>query len=523
MATSKNSKKIFYNVGFVTLEIIIALAIIVITISTITLVTFGNQSILTDSVTGSQALTLSKQMLQLSEANVQKDFKLVQPFSTTTDIYSANLDVSSPDFFTKKLTSTITWAQGTLRPQHITLQKIITDYDTDTDDTCDSTPSVTWAHIYTKNTQTDFATLISDPTHNYSISDVNAYKNKLYITTDTTSTKTDSTFFIFDITDYSHPTLLSHLDNTPTTVAGLNAVTIASSTLGSYAYVLNATQSNFATCSQGKNCAQLHIIDITSASNPILITNYKIPATTTPFVTGSNNKAVGQSIFYSNGYLYIGLSKTTTGPEFNIIDVHDPQHPQWVGGYAVGYTINKIFVKNNFAYLAHTTDNTGTPQEQLSIIDVSTPTNPHRVSGFYDTAGLFNSGRTVTVIGDAIYLGRLASRTLPGSTDSIPEFYILNGTSPTAVSLQPIGTTSLATPESLHQIIIRNTLSFFLTTSQFQVWDITTPTHIFFTASSTVPSGGATTGTMDCEKDIFYVGTNNANGKGFLTILGNTP
>ncbi len=516
----KNTYSTRYRTGFVTLEIIIALAIVTCSLSAITLLSFGGQSILTDNHTTLDALSRAEAMLAQSRARAQKDFKLLNATSTNDGRYATTLAVSQHDFFSKEITATVAWDTNTFRPQHTTMKEIVTDFENfGDDDTCDSNLTGDWSHPHVFNAETDFATLVGNPSHIYSISDVDAYLNRLYVTVDKTSSATDPTFFIFDLSDPTNPHETGSLDNSPTTISGINTVTIASSSTGAFAYATNAVASNFSTCTPAKNCSQLQVINISSPTEPAIIFNFEIPTSTAPFVTGSGGKAVGQSIFYKNGYVYLGLSKTATGPEFNIIDVHNPLHPHWVGGYVIGYSVNDIVVRNNYAYLAHTTDSSAGIQEQLTVLDVSDPTHPYRVSGFYDTAGVFNSGKTVAVIGNTLYLGRLASKTLPGPTDSIPEFYALDISNPQAIPHTATGTTSLATPESLHDVTVRDWLAFFVTTSQFEIWNITDPAHTLPFAALTIPNGGATTPSGDCEKNNFFIGSNDASGKGFLSVV----
>ncbi len=508
--------------GFITLEIMLALAVMMCTLSAIILLSFGGQSILADNQINTDALSRAEAMLEQAKATARKDFKLLNATTTSDSRYASTLAVSSPDFFKKEIAATVSWDSDTPRPQHVTLRELVTDFDNfGNDDTCDSDLSGDWSHPHVANTTTDFATLASDPTHTYSMSDIDAYLGRLYVTADKTTSATDPTFFIFDISDPTNPHLLGKLDNAPTiSSGGISTIALASSSTGSFAYVGNGTQSNFSTCTPGKNCAQLQVIDVSSPATPTLVANFEIPTSTAPFVVGSGGKAVPQSIFYKNGYVYLGLSKTASGPEFNVIDMHDPLHPKWVGGYAVGYTINAIVVRNNYAYLAHTTDASAGTQEQLTVLDVSDPTHPFRVSGFFDTPGIRNIGKTVTLVGDTLYLGREASQISPfAPTDTIPEFYILDSTHPTSLPHTALGTTSLATMESLHNIIVRDTLAFFVTTSQFQIWNISSSSRPTFSTSLSLPTTGSTTPSFDCEKNIFYVASNNASNRGFISII----
>lgn len=510
--------------GFATLEIMIALSILTLTLSAVALVSFGNQSLMADMSTGREALDLAEKMLETESALGISDFSLVHPIATfTSGIYQQKLDVTSMDFFRKKVSATVSWQVAFGRSQHITLSKIITDPENVTGgDTCNSFVESDWTHPTVKNSVTNFAELVSDNTASYSISDIDAHENRLYVSVDKTSVSSKENFFIFDITHPENPILLGRVDNSPTNAAGLTAIAIASSSTGSYAFAANGISSNFATCTPGRNCAQLQIIDVSDPASPIVVTSFLIPTSTAPFVTGSGGKAVGQSIFYKNGYMYLGLTKTQSGPEFNVIDVHDPLNPVWVGGLSFGTTIHAIYVRGNYAYVAHKADNFPLPQEQLTVIDISNPHNLHRTSGYWNTGGILNAGKSLSMVGNTIYLGRLASK-ISGGNDTIPEFYALDATDGTAIPSTALGTIALATPESLNGIVVRDSLAFFITTSQFQIWNIADLSHITSVTSLPIPNKGATTPTVDCEKNYFFIGSNDVNDKGFISIITDTP
>jgi hypothetical protein len=507
--------------GFATLEILIAMTILILVFSATILVSFGNQSLLTDSQTNREALDIAEGLLQTELGFARKDFKLAVPIAPATNgMYQTSVSVTMLDFFTKKVTATVIWQSDHNRPQQTQLSTLVTDFQNAVGgDTCDSTLSGDWTHPVIKNSVTDFGQLIGDTTNTYSISAVDAYQNRLYITAGNTSAPTNETLFIFNSTNPAHLTLLGKLDNAPTTSTGLSAVVVATSSQDNYAYVANENGANFSTCTSGKKCAQLQIIDITNPGSPSIKINYEIPTSTTPFVLGSSGQAVGNTLFYSNGYIYMGLTKTASGPEFNIIDVHNPLIPKWVGGYSVGYTINAIYVRGNYAYLVHTTDSTATTQEQMTVLDISNPTTPHRVSGYFYTAGIFNSGKSLYGVGDTLYLGRLASK-ISGANDTIPEFYSLNDGDPTTIPNSTLGTIPLNTPESLHGIIVRDYLAFLLTTHTFQIWNISNLANPLSTFSLTLPtSGGTITPSFDCEGNYFFIATNSTNNKGSLYVI----
>lgn len=91
------------NRGVATLEILLAMAIIVMTLSVTLMLSFINQSVLVDGQTNREALNKAEELLEESQALGSKDYRLVNPVSSTTDdIYEKSIYVSNLDYFTKK-------------------------------------------------------------------------------------------------------------------------------------------------------------------------------------------------------------------------------------------------------------------------------------------------------------------------------------------------------------------------------------------------------------------------------------
>jgi hypothetical protein len=260
------------------------------------------------------------------------------------------------------------------------------------------------------------------------------------------------------------------------------------------------------------------VFNITNPILPTLAFNVKIPSATPPYTLGTGTQATGKSITYSRGYVYLGLTKTAQGPEFNIFDARDPtQAPVWVGGYTVGYTVYAIQVKNQYAYIVHETSPSAPYQEQLTVLNISDPTHPYRVGGFFAPAGIFNVGKSLYTIGNTLYLGRLASR-ISGSSDTIPEFIALDISNPDTPPYPIIATTSLAVPESLNALLVRNTQAYFVTSGFFQLWNTGTSSPLLSSQIS-LPHGGTITPSIDCESNYIYVGSNTSTNRGNITII----
>lgn len=502
-----------YKRGAATLEILIAFAVLTLSMGAVILLTFGNQSSSVSSQTNNEAIYRAQKMLEEARANSRFDFDLVNPVGQTPDdIYKKSLDVRQFDLFTKQATSTVSWNEGN-RALSVTLSTLLTNpLGFNGGGTCSSVlsnPNGWKSPLHYEFSSVNF----SGPNANgIAITDLDVFNKKLYVTAGTSPNPSPDTFFVLDLSDdpSQSPVLLGSIDNNPSSLTGINAVSVA----GNYAYVANAYGANFTTCTpDAPNCSQLQIIDVSNPANPQVVKSIKIPG-----VTGNANQSIGTSVFYYNGYVYLGLAKSASGPEFNIIDVGggsggaSPTNPIWKGGYSVGNGVNSIHVKGKYAYIA-------TPNsENMTILDISNPISPTRVGGYSPSGG--SNGKTVFSVGNTVYLGR---------TFGTNEFYILNASNPSNVSVtgSPLDIGS-GSQTSIKGLMVRDYLAFFITPSQFQVWDISNPSNMRpWTSDGTTGSflsmsilGGSGTAT-NCEGDRIYVAvaSSQGNNKDILAVI----
>lgn len=478
--------------GFATLEILIALLILGSALSASTLVAFGNQTILVESVNDRDALKYAETLLTSTNIKALADFRSITPIPPTTHgIFETSLEVTSLDFSTKEIKALVTWKNSYNLPQQITLSSLITDFQNNSEgDTCDPYLSGDWTHALIKNSVTAFKELVGDPLGHYIITDLDAYHDKLFVTANNSSEHKE-TFFIFDVIDPSNPTLILKFDNDLANATGLNAFALASTTDGLFAYTASQTSK------------QLHIIDLDSEP-PETVAMYKIPG-----VTG----ATGFRIAYKNGYVYLGLDKTDTGPEFNIIDVHNPSAPLWVGGFQVGNQVNDMLISGSYAYLATPNDN------ELIILNITNPSHPVAVGG-YDapSTATTGSGKSIYLSRDNLYLGLTAIA-------SHPEFYIIDASNPVNYAPTILGTKE--TGSSVNQLLVRDYIAYFLTTTgMLQMWNIATTSNIISFAPSIILPESSKGIALDCEKNALFVGSVPTSGafvnQGFLSII-STP
>ncbi len=518
------------RMGFSTLEMLIAMSILILALSAVVVTGGGIQSVVTDSQVSAEALGRAQQSLDYMQALSRKDFKLVTPTTTVQTvgglIYTKTITVATtslPDYATKKIISTVSWIGEHERAEHVSLAATVANFDNAVGgDTCDSTLSGDWKTPITENAgNVDFRQLIATSTGINIITNLDAHKGKLYVSVGNTTYKTDPNFFIFNIAKLkSDPThsLLGKLDTATTSTTGLASLAIAEGTTTGtmFAYVANK---NNVFCTPALNCAQLQIINVSNSTNLTLAstTNYKLTN-----VTGSGTQANGNSIFYKNGFVYLGLTKTATGPEFNIIDVHNPLSPQRVGSYSVGANVNAITVVGGLAYLA-TNDNSN----ELIVLNISNPVNPVLASS-YNAPGQVSAGYGLSLdtVGDSLYLGRTY-------VSNGPEFLILDASS--AASTMPStykGASDLGTPLStfsVDAVMVRDYLAFIVGESpalglgKMYVKKVSDPTNISdWAAPIILPSGSLGSG-IDCEGNDLFVSSNDSSFFGYLSVITSTP
>lgn len=496
--------------GFVLLELLIAMVVLITTFAAVTLISFGTQNFITDSEISIQAIEKARHALYEIENVSWNNFDQVNS-TTSIDfsdgvIYNKKISVTSEsDVAIKKVTADVFWRNGGGRLQHSSIMKLVTDFRRSLgNDTCSSNLSGDWTEPHLISY--DLATLVNIPGAGFTIGGINAYMGKLYVTVKNTTNKTDPTFFIFDITNKEVPVLLSQIDDSVTTVAGLGGLDVGRDqvTGKTFAYVVSVRP-----VSGSSTFGQLQIFDVSDPASPFLHSFLKI----SDAISYNTSQSVGNSIFYKDGLVYLGLTKTGDGPEFNIIDVHNRIEPltmlSRVGMFNLSSTIHSIKIKNNFVYLATTDD------QELKILDISNYANPWLIFGSgYDAPDSVGSGRSLALVGDRIYLGRTF-------TSGRPEFYILNNSDPTNLQNNNLNPDTKEIGSSVVGLIVRDYLVFILTSTsgQFQILDMSNSGSITSYADSLILPNGGTGAVLDCEGNYFYMGSNDDSGRGAISII----
>jgi Tfp pilus assembly protein PilV len=504
--------------GFSTLEILIAMFLLVLMLTAVVTLSFGNQAMIADSRSNAEALNIAQGLLEKAQADSRKDFNLVNPLAATTtaDNFTYRVDVAQQDNFTKLVTAAVEFPEDSSRHGNILLSTLVTNFNNavggDTGNSVLLPDAAHWDVPEQKNIFSDFSSL-TGVADNYPVTDVDAYRGKLYVTVGKTSAATTSTFFIFNINDNDpdDPKLeaLGNVDNDPSRLTGLNAVAVAEdpSTGITYAYVASASNIN----------KQLQIIDV-SANPPQVVKSVEVVG-----------DAHGNSLFYKNGYIYLGLKAASGTSEFSIIDVHKPLLAGEVGHWPVagglGHDINSIYVKGNYAYLATADD------RNLIILDISNASFPVEIGNFNMQVadGSDNHGKSLAMVGDSLYLGR--TKVIAGTDGA--KFYIFNIIDPATTTLSALGSYS-GSVQSVDGIIVRGksefnmsaslpALAFVLTPVEIKILDVSNPVSI--SQRGTMPLASGTYGSpvyepvFDGEGNYLFIGSTDGSKNGYLSII----
>ncbi|MEK7496069.1 MAG: hypothetical protein AAB616_01215, partial [Patescibacteria group bacterium] len=318
-----------------TLEILIALFILTVSITSAIMISFGNQSITIDTGLNNQALTIARKELEVNRALSRQNFNGLVSSSSTEDIYLKETIIENIDANTKKIISRVGWQIDPLRPQKIELTTIVTDAKKTIQsggDTGGGGPTGDW-----RNPQT-LGSVDLGPGNKATDLDV---KNKIVYLSATADAQAKPDFFIVNATNGQSPFIVSSLN----TGKGLNGVDVA----GNYAYVVGEDDAK-----------EFIVIDVSNSSAPIEIVSLNL-----------SGNADALTVFYWDGYAYIGRADGAP-QEFLILNVSNPLNPFVVSGLSgIGGEINDIYVFNNSAYLGPDDDDRG-----MIVINVSNPASP---------------------------------------------------------------------------------------------------------------------------------------------------
>jgi Tfp pilus assembly protein PilV len=480
--------------GMSTLEIVIAFAILTISLTALVSVVFGNQSVSVDTETNTEALGKARALIEKERALAAADFLSASSTATTTEqsqglSYDESVTIYDITECKKQAKINVDWATTTLRMQHIELTTFLT--------------STAIALGLGGDCPVDGPTGWQPPQelgfwNSIAATGLDVYKKVVYLSLKKTNPLSSDDLAILNASSYP-PVVLktTDIDNNP----GFNAIDVASSTDGHiYAYIANNLT----------GFGELQIIDVTNPASPV-----RISSTTLPFAS----TAVARSIYYYDMRIYIGtqyLACVSCAPEKNnelhIYDVSNPALPVWKASIKVNRNVNEIFVINHIGYFATGAGSGSNTPFYIYDLNPNSSTYLQKL-GSFATAGS-EQGTSVYVIGNTAYLG------LERTPSSRPDFFKLNISKPNSISISASANLSLNPSSAVTGIRIVGNLAFIGVSDPntgFEVRDINNLGTVY---------GGPfnfqqNTSDIDYENNIIYLSA--LSGSKTLEILGAGP
>jgi len=397
-----------------TLELLIALSLIIISISGVIIVSLSGQSISTDTELSNLAALKAREDLEDARADARENWAGVVSGSIVDGQFTRDLIVEDVGNYEKKVTARVSWQTDPLRPQKVELVSILTDWTTLTDEGGGGGLIGEWQNPRTAGT--------IDLGPGNEGTDLAVVPNTIFIVAEASDSKKPD-FFSINVTNIDSPTLNTSID----IGKGLNSISV----FDNYAYVAHLNNVN-----------QLQVVDVSNPLSPVKVGEVSL----------QSNGQKGKAVFALDGYAYIG-SEASSGNEFQIFDISSPTTPAFVGSAEVGANVNDIYVYRNRAYLT-TSKVTG----EILIFDISSPATPQQIASFdyTDTPGLSVFANSF----NEFYAGI-------GGT-----FVIVNSTNLSSLSL--IGAYGASGP--INDLYIRDYLAFLAvanSTAEFQAVNIT--------------------------------------------------
>jgi len=206
---------------------------------------------------------------------------------------------------------------------------------------------------------------------------------------------------------------------------------------------------------------------------------------------------------------YIGR-KSSTDPEFYIIDASDAANPSIVGSLDLPGNVNGIAISGDYAYVV-TKSNTN----ELIVVDMTTPSSPVIATSF-DLAGT-GDGRDVAVKGNRLYVTR-------NNFGSNPTFHIFDISTPSAPT--SLGSANISGEFDVALSQSGTDYAFIASESnqqEFQSVDVTTPGSLSVNGSLDL-SGKANAYAAAVSGTVAFVGTANRGGaQEFYAVDVSTP
>lgn len=473
------------NKGFSTIELLIAFAVMTLSMTAVIMVAFGNQATAIDTQLAQRGLYIAQKQLEEAGASLISNFNAIESedaaisFDSTYDTQIEIIDISP---CVKEVESMSLWNRN-VRELETSLKSIFVSPKESLalGNDCQTQKS---KKLWDNPVSYNFSTPIDAGSPGSAI-DTIRHNDTRYAILTTNWENNKNTLWVIDATDPSNPQAVGGVEATDK----LNFIDVD-------AYHIESTNYIYAFVASASTTAQLQIylIDIT---NPSSITISRIAKARLPQLTNG----VPRSIYYYDNRIYIGTQfvacpRTCTpaqNNEFHIYNVSTPSSPTWQGGVNVNHNINDIAVLGDWAYLAISDNN-----RELAVLQINPSKSNylvhHDTTKFgYDAPGN-TDGQTLAVSGQYVYMGRPQS--------SSPDLFafrasdLTHGASVTDGALSSINLESvnctyksgtlkskacLSSGKVIRDIALDGQLMFLVTTegnAEFQAWDISNPKDI---------------------------------------------
>src|SRR3989338_1137173 len=211
---------------------------------------------------------------------------------------------------------------------------------------------------------------------------------------------------------------------------------------------------------------QFEVIDVTDASNPVSKAKRSLAR-----INPEGSYPEGWRIYYYDKKVYI-VTRETAGPELHIFDAQDPENPIEIGlGIELNRTVEDLAISQktisgtNHYYMYSATDKNSAP---LSIYDITYPWSGNakvlEITSAEPSFSGTQDGQSIFILGTKLYFGRMSSN---GA-----EVFIFDISNPASGSALPL-IASANVGSSVTGIFASGTLMFLATDHSqrgFQVW-----------------------------------------------------
>ncbi len=429
--------------GQATLEIIIALGLIAVVLTSVILVISTSQSLSLDSGENNQAVALARENLETVKAMAKSNFSEIKSSSSVQNGFFREIIVQNIDNFTKQITSRVSWQTDSLRTQKAELPTIITD-----PETVKSLGGDIGGGGLTGDWENPKTLGSVDLGPGSSATGLDVLNKIVYLTAEASDNKKHD-FYVVDATNGQNPVITASIN----TGAGLLGVDAA----GNYAYVVGKD-----------NAEEFQIIDVSNISAPRKVATVDLAG-----------NADALTVFYAGDYAYVGRETGSAG-EFAVINISNPANPLVAGSYETNDDVNDIYVSGDRAYLATDLGGAG-----LAVLDIANPASIAALGQSYsaDTHSVFAAVPSKLLLGPA------------------QEFHVVDVSSPGAIN-----TLGVFNPgDVVNDIATRDYLAFVATSNsnrEFQVVNISSSTSPALHSSFNFPQVASG---LDYEDNIVYV------------------